>query len=53
MVSYFAMATGLGIADIATKYTGPRAGVVHLFREVYYAREYLASVDLPHTQEVS
>lgn len=38
MVSYFAMATGLGISWVPTKYHGHNPHNVHLFRQVYYAR---------------
>ena len=42
MVSYFAMATGLGISWIPTKVAGHNPENLHLFRQVYYARESLA-----------
>jgi len=38
MVSYFAMATGLGITYIPTKVEGANPENLHLFRQVYYAR---------------
>lgn len=41
MVSYFAMATGLGISYIPTKVDGANPENLHLFRQVYYARKYL------------
>jgi len=42
MVSYFAMSTGLGISWIPTKVAGHNPENLHLFRQVYYARESLA-----------
>jgi bacteriorhodopsin len=39
MVSYFAMATGLGISWIPTKVSGANPENLHLFRQVYYARK--------------
>jgi len=38
MVSYFAMATGLGISWIPTKVSGSNPENLHLFRQVYVAR---------------
>ncbi|RXK42366.1 hypothetical protein M231_00356 [Tremella mesenterica] len=38
MVSYLAMATGMGISYVPIKYSGPHAGELHYFREVYWAR---------------
>lgn len=39
MVSYFAMATGLGIEWVPTKVHGHNPHNLHLFRQVYYASE--------------
>jgi len=47
MVSYFAMATGLGITYIPTKVEGANPENLHLFRQVYYARESLFRLILP------
>ena len=39
MVSYLAMATGLGISYVPIPYHSDDASMYHLFREVYWARE--------------
>jgi bacteriorhodopsin len=43
MVSYFAMATGLGISYIPTKVDGANPENLHLFRQVYYARKWTST----------
>lgn len=49
MVSYFAMATGLGITYIPTKVEGANPENLHLFRQVYYARGSLFHLIFPYT----
>ena len=39
MVSYFAMATGLGQTFVPVHYHNSKASIVHLFRQVYWARK--------------
>lgn len=38
MVSYFAMAAGLGVTYVSIPYHDPKASDFHFFRETYYAR---------------
>jgi hypothetical protein len=40
MVSYLVMATGLGISFVPIHNHGAQGSVVHLFREVYFARTF-------------
>ena len=52
MVSYFAMATGLGITYIPTKVEGANPENLHLFRQVYYARaSFFVSSSIPTTDD--
>jgi hypothetical protein len=38
-ITYLAMATGLGITFVSTHFDGKAPQLVHLFRQVYWARE--------------
>lgn len=50
MVSYFAMATGLGISWIPTKVAGHNPENLHLFRQVYYARTSVSIFRMPRIE---
>jgi bacteriorhodopsin len=39
MISYLAMATGFGSIFVSTHFDGHAPQLIHLFRQVYWARE--------------